>query len=120
MEYWQRQETIPWVRIHKLPEHVKFPHSTHVQAGLECQTCHGPVQEMEKVYQFSSLQMGWCIDCHRGDLPLSAGGGGRRCSAAPPTSAGARRWRRPARTCGGRHGTWPNQRASTDCVVCHY
>src|SRR5690606_17152597 len=66
VEYWRRQEAIPWVRVHKLPEHVRFPHSVHVNVGLECQTCHGPVEQMEEVYRFSSLQMGWCIDCHRG------------------------------------------------------
>ncbi len=72
MDYWKRQEAIPWVRIHDLPDHAKFPHYSHVNVGLQCQTCHGPVQEMEKVYQFSSLRMGWCIDCHRGEMPLSA------------------------------------------------
>src|SRR5690606_2571371 len=67
-----RQEAIPWVRVHKLPEHVRFPHDMHVNAGLQCQTCHGPVEEMDEVYKFSSLQMGWCIDCHRGQTELSA------------------------------------------------
>lgn len=57
---------IKWVRIHNLPDHAYFNHSQHVKVGkLQCQECHGPVQEMEKVYQFSTLQMGWCIDCHR-------------------------------------------------------
>ncbi|HUE97266.1 MAG TPA: cytochrome c3 family protein, partial [Longimicrobiaceae bacterium] len=69
--YWQRQEAIPWVRVHELPAHATFPHMSHVRVGLQCQTCHGPVQEMEKVYRFSSLQMGWCVNCHRGELPLS-------------------------------------------------
>ncbi|HEU4456252.1 MAG TPA: hypothetical protein VFR81_24515, partial [Longimicrobium sp.] len=48
------QNQIPWVRIHRVPEHAKFPHYVHTNVGLQCQTCHGPVQEMEKVYQFSS------------------------------------------------------------------
>ena len=74
--YWQRQEAIPWVRVHELPAHATFPHMSHVRVGLQCQTCHGPVQEMEKVYKFSSLQMGWCIDCHRGEIPLSGAGAG--------------------------------------------
>ncbi|MDZ4847298.1 MAG: c-type cytochrome [Chitinophagales bacterium] len=57
---------IEWVRIHNLPDHVYFNHSQHVTvAGLECQTCHGPIQEMETVYQFAPLSMGWCINCHR-------------------------------------------------------
>ena len=63
--YWERKEPIPWVRIHKIPDHAHFPHMMHVNAGLQCQDCHGPVQEMEEVYQAASLRMGWCIDCHR-------------------------------------------------------
>ena len=57
---------IPWVRIHNLPDHVYFNHAQHVNAGnVECQSCHGPIQEMEVVYQWSPLSMGWCINCHR-------------------------------------------------------
>ncbi len=57
---------IRWVRIHNLPDHAFFNHSHHVKTvGLTCQTCHGPVQNMEVVQQYSTLQMGWCINCHR-------------------------------------------------------
>jgi len=57
---------IHWVRVHNLPAHVYFNHSQHVVVGkLACQTCHGPIQEMDQVYQYSSLSMGWCINCHR-------------------------------------------------------
>jgi len=57
---------IQWVRIHSLPDFVYFNHSQHVKvAGLKCQTCHGPVQEMKEVYQYSPLTMKWCIQCHR-------------------------------------------------------
>lgn len=60
------QQPIEWVRIHNLPDHSYFNHAQHVVAGnIECQTCHGPVQEMEVVYQYSTLGMGWCINCHR-------------------------------------------------------
>ena len=55
---------VPWVRIHKVPEYVHFPHVRHVNAGVTCQTCHGQVQGMPKVYQYSSLNMGWCVNCH--------------------------------------------------------
>jgi hypothetical protein len=55
---------IPWVRIHKVPEYVHFPHMRHVNAGVTCQTCHGQVQKMPQVYQYSSLNMGWCVSCH--------------------------------------------------------
>ena len=57
---------IEWLRIHNLPDHAYFNHAQHVSVGqLECQTCHGPVEEMEVVYQYSPLSMGWCVNCHR-------------------------------------------------------
>jgi len=57
---------IEWVRIHNLPDHVYFNHAQHVTVGgLDCQTCHGKVEEMEVVAQYSPLSMGWCINCHR-------------------------------------------------------
>lgn len=57
---------IKWVRIHNLPDLAYFNHSQHVTVGkVECQTCHGPIEEMEKVEQFATLQMGWCVNCHR-------------------------------------------------------
>lgn len=57
---------IKWVRIHNLPDHAYFNHSQHVAVGkVECQTCHGPIETMKKVEQHTSLQMGWCINCHR-------------------------------------------------------
>jgi len=59
-------QTIDWIKIHNLPDHVYFNHSQHVGvAGLACQQCHGPVQEMDRVTQISDLSMGWCISCHR-------------------------------------------------------
>ncbi len=59
-------EAIEWVRIHNNPDHAYFNHAQHVVVGnLECQTCHGPVEEMEVVYQYANLGMGWCINCHR-------------------------------------------------------
>lgn len=57
---------VEWVRIHNLPDFVYFNHSQHYSvAGVECQTCHGPVEEMEVMYQYAPLTMGWCINCHR-------------------------------------------------------
>jgi mono/diheme cytochrome c family protein len=62
----QIQGPIEWVRIHNLPDHVYFNHAQHVTVGkLECQTCHGKVEEMEVLKQMSPLSMGWCINCHR-------------------------------------------------------
>jgi mono/diheme cytochrome c family protein len=60
------QGPIEWVRIHNLPDHAYFNHAQHVTVGkVECQTCHGPVEEMAVVQQYSPLSMGWCINCHR-------------------------------------------------------
>jgi len=65
-KYTGNTKPVKWVRIHNLPDFAYFNHSQHVTvAGLECQTCHGPVEEMEIMYQFSPLTMGWCINCHR-------------------------------------------------------
>jgi len=89
-QHWEDREPIPWVQIHRVPEHVQFRHNRHVAAGVECQTCHGPVEELDKLYlvpdtqwwQYGlptqKLEMGWCIMCHR------------------------------------------ENGASTDCLVCHY
>ncbi|MGN6477838.1 MAG: c-type cytochrome [Flavipsychrobacter sp.] len=57
---------VKWVKIHNLPDHVYFNHSQHVLVGkVQCQRCHGPIQDMDEVYQFAPLSMGWCINCHR-------------------------------------------------------
>lgn len=56
---------IEWVKVHNLPSFVAFNHSAHVNAGVECQTCHGAVETMERVRQVSDLSMGWCVNCHR-------------------------------------------------------
>jgi len=64
--YTGKEKPVKWVRIHNLPDFVYFNHSQHVSvAGLECQTCHGPVESMEIMRQHSPLTMGWCIECHR-------------------------------------------------------
>jgi len=60
------QGPIEWVRIHNLPDHVYFNHAQHVSVGkVECQTCHGKVEEMDVLQQHAPLSMGWCINCHR-------------------------------------------------------
>jgi len=65
-KYTGKTKPVKWVRIHNLPDHVYFNHSQHVTvAGVECQTCHGPVEEMEIMKQHAPLTMGWCINCHR-------------------------------------------------------
>ncbi len=57
---------IEWIRVHNLQDHVFFHHAQHVRiAGIECATCHGAVDEMDRVRQVSDLSMGWCVNCHR-------------------------------------------------------
>ena len=63
--YWNAGQPIPWVRIHDLPDHAHFPHMLHVNAEVQCQECHGQVESMAEIEQVSSLQMGWCLQCHR-------------------------------------------------------
>jgi hypothetical protein len=75
-KHWEEKKPIEWNQVHRLPEHVKFRHNRHIQFGLECQQCHGPVQEMDRVHvqpdttwkyfvPAQTLEMGWCIQCHR-------------------------------------------------------
>jgi cytochrome c551/c552 len=67
-KYGDNPSPIRWIRVHNLPDHAYFNHSQHVVAGkLECQTCHGPVQEMDVIQQHSLLTMSWCVDCHRNE-----------------------------------------------------
>ncbi|MFS4418715.1 cytochrome c3 family protein [Maribacter sp. 2307ULW6-5] len=64
--YTGETQPVEWVRIHNLPDYAYFNHAQHVTVGqIDCNTCHGPVEEMEIMYQYSPLTMGWCIDCHR-------------------------------------------------------
>ncbi|MDB4914126.1 MAG: cytochrome c3 [Gemmatimonadetes bacterium] len=138
---------IPWVRIHKVPEYVHFPHVRHVNAGVTCQSCHGPVQDMTKVYQYSSLNMGWCVNCHvngydpkegqkaagydsvppahySGGVPYGTPGsfaGIMTTGATKPTSASDS----PAQAPGAPStaATTPSserRRARYDCAACHY
>jgi len=65
-EYGDNKKPIEWIRIHNLPDFAYFNHSQHVTvAGIECQNCHGPIETMEEVYQYSPLTMKWCIECHK-------------------------------------------------------
>jgi hypothetical protein len=71
--YAGNSKPIPWERIHKLPDYVNFPHMRHVNAGVTCQACHGDVQNMSRVYQYASLNMGWCVRCHVSGYDPQAG-----------------------------------------------
>jgi hypothetical protein len=65
LKYWEDKEPIPWLRVHNLPDYVRFTHKRHVLAGLTCQTCHGDVAGMDAAVQPAPLTMGWCLGCHK-------------------------------------------------------
>jgi hypothetical protein len=64
-ESWRTGKPIQWTKVHDLPDYAYFNHSIHVNKGVGCSSCHGNIAEMPLVYQQSSLQMQWCLDCHR-------------------------------------------------------
>lgn len=66
LKYTGKTKPVKWIRVHNLPDFAYFNHSQHVTVGgVKCQTCHGPVETMDEMYQYSPLTMGWCIDCHK-------------------------------------------------------
>lgn len=62
--YMERAEPIAWTQINDLPEYVRFSHASHIRAEVTCQSCHGEIQEMARVYQVNEFTMGFCVDCH--------------------------------------------------------
>lgn len=60
-----QRRPLEWVQVHNLPDFVYFDHRAHVNAGVNCQRCHGPVETMQRVRQTTDLSMGWCVNCHR-------------------------------------------------------
>ena len=118
--YWERQEPIPWERIHKVPDFVQFPHEAHIRNDLACAECHGAVEDMDRVYQVESLKMGWCLECHMGEGQETDYATDRtlvRDYPPPPPPEG----RQPV-------GLYPRAidqlygatRGPIDCTACHY
>ena len=64
-ESYRTNESIKWQKVHDLPDYVYFNHSIHIKKGVGCETCHGRVDKMPLMYQQASMQMQWCLDCHR-------------------------------------------------------
>jgi len=142
--YWNKKQPVPWVRIHKVPEYVHFPHMRHVNAGVSCQTCHGQVQTMNQVYQWSSLNMGWCVNCHVNGYDPAEGdrlaGYTRSASGYQPVKGGSAsnegvdgislvatanaQTREPSAAIpdqpGGAATAGTRKNARYDCSVCHY
>ena len=61
----RRPQPIAWTKVHNVPDFVYFDHRGHVAAGVSCQQCHGAIETMERVRQVETLEMGWCVNCHR-------------------------------------------------------
>lgn len=64
-ESYRSGKSLVWTRVNDLPDFVYFDHSIHVNKGVGCDTCHGPVNKMPLMYSYASLQMEWCLNCHR-------------------------------------------------------
>lgn len=94
--------SIEWQRIHDLPDFARFDHSAHVNKGVKCQTCHGPVETMARIEQQQPMSMGWCVQCHRD----------RAVTSAPlaETVAVARKQLNARKTV----------HPSTECSTCHF
>ena len=95
----QQQRPIRWIKVHNLPDFVYFNHSQHVLSGVACQRCHGPVEKMDRIEQFSPLTMGWCLECHREHANLPTGDFKRAMLSLSRK---------------------PKPAAGLDCTSCHY
>jgi mono/diheme cytochrome c family protein len=125
--YWERKEPIPWVRVFKIPEHAQFTHKRHVQTGVQCQTCHGRVEAMERVTAQTgqnpindllnlagipaappALTMGWCVECHRSVNAQGVGAVQKVAELPVPSVAIAPGSEKEKR------------KAPLECVTCHH
>lgn len=133
-QYWTEKRPVVWQRIHRLPDYVNFPHMRHVSAGVTCQSCHGQVQKMGQVFQYASLNMGWCVSCHVNGYDPAAGD---KASGFVRTASGGFQLARDdaasrgivatahAQVAGGTNGATGAaaggiRKARYDCAVCHY
>lgn len=112
----EHAKPVEWTKIHNLPDHVFFSHAQHVRAGkVQCQTCHGPIQEMNEVKQFADVSMGWCINCHRTtkvNFPDSSGNGNKFYSIYE-------RFHKDLKT-GKMDSVTVENIGGTECQKCHY
>ncbi len=115
--YQERGEPIPWQRLYKMADFVQFNHGRHVRAEVECQECHGDVEEHDVLWKWSPLTMGWCLECHKKPQEDEA----KLAAAARNRSEFAREGRES-------HGLYPRSIDSgygvlngpIDCAACHY
>lgn len=102
-------ESIPWIRVHDLPDYVYFNHSAHVLRGVGCVSCHGRVDKMDRVQQVELLSMGWCLDCHRNPEP----------HLRPQEFITRLDWQPNDPALGKQLRKQNNINPSTDCSTCH-
>jgi len=113
-KHYDKNIPIKWVKVHVLPDFVSFNHSPHIRAGLQCQTCHGPIQTMDVVYQYAPLNMGWCVDCHRNTNHLTKERISLLTKKIKMQGGPQPKW---VQWIGG----WPQiHNADTSCSTCHY
>jgi len=119
-EMWNDDRVVQWERVYKLPEFVQFSHQPHLRNQIDCQECHGTVEQMPRIYQATPMTMGWCLECHRGEpQPTDTATNYRlvRQYEIPEIPAGRQSI-----------GLYPRQikesygetRAPIDCAACHY
>lgn len=112
--YWNANQSIPWNKIHDLPDFVRFSHKVHLNAGFDCTSCHGDVsKEIMPIPQYYKgeipLSMGWCVTCHRTDWPVDAAG---KISLPVRSTRGGNIIADP-------HPAVANKNGPMDCLVCH-
>jgi hypothetical protein len=100
-------QPIAWTKVYNLADFVYFDHRPHVNAGVACQSCHGPVETMERVRQVEHLSMGWCVNCHRDTNIAGLDGKGGLTSLPAPAAR-------------GELPVTHRIHASTNCSSCHY
>ena len=108
-ESWASGEPVPWVRIHKLPDHVFFDHSVHMAAGVGCVSCHGRIDQMDVVRLDKPISMGWCLECHRDHVP----------QLRPRAEITNMAWQRPEADAVGEAVARADLHPPTHCSGCH-
>ncbi len=119
-EYGRRGEPIPWKWVNKLPEFVQFSHRPHLRNHIDCAECHGPVAEMDRVYQWAPLTMGWCLECHRQpprESDIATDHVLTRLYPPPQAPEGRQGGSFYPRAIDSRYG---DSRGPIDCASCHY
>lgn len=118
--FWTLGQPVPWEWVNKVPEFVQFSHQAHIRNQIDCAECHGPVEEMDRVYQWAPFTMGWCLECHRqepAETDVATYNMLSRQNPPPETPAEPQPGSMYPRALDSRYGA---SRGPTDCAACHY